>query len=278
MAETSLKNNVYAMIIALGTSGIFFLIGIALAGVLILSLIPLYVSDSSQQPYGDVYRISSLIIKAVYTNITVNFTGGNILSVAELSNICTQIFRAKNVDGFLSCVATNFSAYGPSNDTSALTALRRRRNVDDTSLYEIGDLLVLFSDTCSNRRALSKWYSRLIDGQNSSCVAQRATACRSFISSPNNITNSNQWLPFPVGYSQVIYTNDTSCAAVSVSKIYNIATTAYAGVYTRNNLTRPSGLLKGDCLYDSILPQTDLQNLISSPMNSPASKCTYTIG
>ena len=91
------------MIVALGTSGVFFLIGIALAGVLVLSLIPIYVPDSSQQPYGDgiksfrltqthmfsflVYRISSLTIKAIYTNITVNFTGGNILSVAELSNI-----------------------------------------------------------------------------------------------------------------------------------------------------------------------------------------------
>ncbi|UJR33602.1 hypothetical protein I4U23_021039 [Adineta vaga] len=275
---SSVKNSAFGAVVALGTSGVAVLIGIFLIGVLVVSLIPVFVSDQSQEAYGDVYRISSLTIKAIYTNVSVNFTGGAILSLSAMSRICTEIFRQKNIKDFYACVATNFTAYGPSNDTSGTTALRRRRNLDDTSVYQIGDILLLFSNTCGNRRALSKWYSRLVEGENSSCTARRATACRSFITTPNNGYNGNRWFPLPAGYSQVIYTNGTGCASISISSIYNIGTSAYPLVYSRYNLTRSSGLLIGDCRYDSILSKGNLTALVDATMNPPISLCTSTIG
>jgi hypothetical protein len=89
---------------------------------------------------------------------------------------------------------------------------------------------LLFWNTCSNQRALGKWYASLTRTQNSSCVTQRATACRSFISTPNVGSRSNQWLPFSGGYTQLIVTNVTGCAAITIDRMYNVYYYNYASV------------------------------------------------
>ncbi len=75
--------------------------------------------------------------------------------------------------------------------------------------------------------------------QNSSCYAQRVSACRKFISTPNTGTTSSQWLPIPVGFSQLILTNGTVCAAVSITSMFNVAYYNYPAVYGYYNVTTP---------------------------------------
>jgi hypothetical protein len=86
----------------------------------------------------------------------------------------------------------------------------------------------------------------LTSSQNSSCLARRASACRAFITTPNNGSGSfaNQWSPFPNGYSQLVYTNGTSCAGISISNIYNVAASSYASLNSRYNITRPLGSIR----------------------------------
>jgi len=101
-------------------------------------------------------------------------------------------------------------------------------------------MLLLFSNTCSNQRALGRWYSTLTYQQNSSCVAQRAAACRAFIANPNTGTTSNQWSPFPVGFTQLIITNITGCAAISIGSMSNVYYYNYASLYNRTNVGKSS--------------------------------------
>jgi len=136
-------------------------------------------------------------------------------------------------------VASNFSAYGPTGYTDPSLAIRRR-SLNDVALYEVGDMYILFSNPCSNRRALGNWFTSLTRYQNSSCVVRRATACRSFITTPNPGGYSNQWYPFSNGYTQLVVTNVTGCAAVSISSIYNVYYYNYASIYGRYNITRSS--------------------------------------
>jgi hypothetical protein len=86
----------------------------------------------------------------------------------------------------------------------------------------------------------------LTSNQNSSCLAQRAAACRAFITTPNNgsVSSTNQWSPFPYGYTQLVNTNGTGCAAISISNIYNIAASSYASLNSRYNITRPLGSIR----------------------------------
>lgn len=151
---------------------------------------------------------------------------------------CTEIFRAKRIPGFYACVATNFVAYGPSSYTSGNSALKRR-SVDDVAIYEIGNISLLFWNTCSNQRALTKWYSLLTHSQNSSCVAHRAAACRAFITTPNPGGFGNQWVPVPSGYTQLVVANVTGCATISITSLYNVAYYNYGTIYGRYNLSLP---------------------------------------
>lgn len=103
---------------------------------------------------------------------------------------------------------------------------------------------LLFWNTCSNRRALGQWFLSFTRAQNSSCVAQRATTCRSFISTPNAGNRFNQWSPFPSGYTQLVVTNVTGCAAITIDRMYNVYYYNYASVlgqfsnYTRSPVNR----------------------------------------
>ena len=87
--------------------GIVILVVALVVGMLILSLIPIYVPNNSDHGFGEsnfrysirtnqkrfffflclVYTIPGLTIKVIYTNLTVNFTGGSVLSLTGLSNI-----------------------------------------------------------------------------------------------------------------------------------------------------------------------------------------------
>jgi hypothetical protein len=75
--------------------------------------------------------------------------------------------------------------------------------------------------------------------QNSSCLSQRITACRKFITTPNSGAFGNQWYPLPVGYTQLVLTNGTVCAAISITSIYNVAYFNYPSVYGAYNITTP---------------------------------------
>ncbi|CAF0786721.1 unnamed protein product [Adineta steineri] len=280
MAGSPIKTAAMAVGVALGSGGIIVLVGLLVVGMVILSLIPIYEPNHSHQGAGEIYRIQSLPIKVLFANLTpsTNFSGGSVLNMAELSAICTSILRAKNIKDFYGCVATNFTVYGLANDSTSTTRRRRQQIVGESSTYEIGDILLLFSNTCGNKRALGNWYSRLLNGQNSSCVARRAAACKSFITTPNNgaVTISNQWFPFPSFYSQIVTTNVTSCAALTINRIYNVPIGAYGTVYgsTQFNITRPSGAVPNDCQYYQIVSQADMQNLVSNQTASASSATT----
>ncbi len=105
------------------------------------------------------------------------------------------------------------------------------------ALYEIGNISILFRNTCSNRRALGRWYSTLITADNSSCVARRAAACRAFITTPNPGNLLNQWSPMASGFTQLIASNGTGCAPVAIDYLYNVAYFNYANLYSRFNVS-----------------------------------------
>ena len=143
----------------------------------------------------------------------------------------------------------------------------------------------------------------MTSSQNSSCLAQRASTCRNFITTPNNASLGNLWSPFPVGYSQVVYANNTGCASISISSIFNVPAGLYSSLINsiinpRFNLTRTVTARKlkrffpvfqieksllcffylaGDCQYYSILSQSDLKALVDSANSPPLSLCTSVV-
>jgi hypothetical protein len=128
-------------------------------------------------------------------------------------------------------------AYGPFNNTDSVSK-RRRRVLVDQSAYEVGDILLYFSNTCGDTRARGIW-SFSLTSQNSSCVTQRLNQCKSFITSPtpNLQGTSNLWSPFPTGFTQLIRNNFTSCTPISISKIYNVPISQYYIAGNRSNTT-----------------------------------------
>ncbi|CAF4228994.1 unnamed protein product, partial [Adineta steineri] len=90
------------------------------------------------------------------------------------------------------------------------------------------------------------------------------------------VTISNQWFPFPSFYSQIVTTNVTSCAALTINRIYNVPIGAYGTVYgsTQFNITRPSGAVPNDCQYYQIVSQADMQNLVSNQTASASTAIT----
>lgn len=129
------------------------------------------------------------------------------------------------------------------------TTVVRRRALNDVALYEIGDMKLLFWNTCSNQRALGQWLFGLVRSRNSSCVARRAAACLNFIATPNtNIgSTNNQWLPFPNSFTQLVVTNITGCAAISITSMYNVYYNNYGSVYNYfSNVTKIPDLTHGN--------------------------------
>lgn len=92
-------------------------------------------------------------------------------------------------------------------------------------------MYLLFRNTCASQRPLGQWSLNISHTQNSSCYARRAAACRAFITTPNTGSYGNQWSPLPAGYTQLIVTNYTGCAAIAVTNIANVYYYNYARIY-----------------------------------------------
>lgn len=246
--------------ITLGGSAVFIIFAAFIVGVIVISLIPFYTSTTNINVAEETYKINGLVIRGTFANLGFNFTGGQVLNRGTLADICTQIFRSQNIRDFHACVVTNLVAFGPSNSTDLLLN-RKRRTINDATIYEVAYISLLFKYPCGSRSNFYDTWSFLLRGaRNNSCISRRISYCQQFV-------NSRQlWTPFPKAYTQLIVGNGTTnCASIALSNVRNLAPENYAGVAIRFNTTVTSEN-PGYCSLGSTMTPAEVQNFVQ--MNS----------
>ncbi|CAF1453621.1 unnamed protein product [Adineta steineri] len=175
------------------------------AAIIVLSLIPLYTANRGEIGYGEHYQIKTLVIKALGQNISFTANNATVTDSRDLSLLFTSIYQDHGVANLKGCIATNFHAF--SGNTSNFN--RRRRREIEIGLYEIGELNIYYSTSCSHKNDESKY---ITNTSLSTCVKNRLIECNNLV---NGSLNASDWTRFSNPFLQTI-TNNASNQSLAI--------------------------------------------------------------
>jgi hypothetical protein len=123
------------------------------------------------------------------------------------------MYRNQGATNFAGCVATNFRAFGPYNNSQN----SRRRRVTYVGMYEIGEIDLYYSTSCPKKGDRLK-YSNSTSLTN--CVKNRLTACNNLVNGSSNFT---EWNPLPIQFLQsIVDQNGSDYRTIDVTNLFVI--------------------------------------------------------
>jgi hypothetical protein len=235
--------------------GLFLL---AIAATVILSLIPTFTSNNSQQPSGEEYRCYAIMIKMLYTNITSNFSDSVIGNNQDLNTYCTQQLLNQNIPNVAGCVLINGYAWGPYNTS---TNSRRRRDVT-VGLYAIFEARVFFSNCCGKKTDINQY-------QNGTTLSnwayQRLGYANSLVNNNGYSTSFIQWTPTPTFSISIVDSTLAAYHSVAPSQVYGVPTSkANAIASTLGVSNTVENQLNTGCQYAGSVPISTINNIIAA--------------
>jgi len=143
MAGTGSRFSIIGPALAIGGLCLLGLIGLAIAAIIILSIIPTYTQQTSTQGNGEEYRMDQLVLRAL-TDSSVAYNR-SIVDSPALSAACTKAMQTGGDASFYACVITNIKA---ANGTAMNATTTRRRKRYTGSLFLICTARVFFKSRC----------------------------------------------------------------------------------------------------------------------------------
>jgi hypothetical protein len=239
--------------------GLFLL---AIATAIILSLIPIYTSNHSQQGYGSEYTFDSLMLKLSYTNNSDTYNGTTIGNSSALSSACTTYFETLGYSNFAGCVVYNGQAWAPYNNSK--TSRRRRRAPTTVGMYAIFTVRIFRTVACPSESDGNKTES---SSSISACNLQGIKQCNKLVN--DLLTTFAPWASTNAVILEVLNTED-SYDAISALPIYGVPRQIAAAV--ASDLSGVSGAVIGNlqrgCRYVGQRSIAYIDSVISSQTSS----------
>jgi hypothetical protein len=235
--------------------GLFLL---AIAATVILSLIPTFTSNNSQQPSGEEYRCDAMMLKMLYTNLTSNFSDSVIGSSESLNTYCTQQLLNQNIPNVAGCVLINGYAWGPYNTS---TNSRRRRDVT-VGLYAVFEGRVFFSNCCCKKSDENQYQS---SNTISNCVYQRLGYANSLVNNNGYSTSFNQWTPTPTFSISIVDSTLAAYHSVSPSQVYGVPSSKAISIGSTLGLSNTvEAQLNSGCRYIGPISLANINSIIAT--------------
>jgi len=122
----------------------------------------------------------------------------------------------RNQANFAGCVATNFLAFGPYNN-SRNSRRRRIARAAYVGMYEIGEIDLYYSTSCPRKSDILKYANST---SLSNCVKNRLTACNNLVNGSSNLT---EWNPLPIHFLQsIVDQNGSDYRIIEVMNLFGI--------------------------------------------------------
>lgn len=247
------------------------LIMLAIAATIILSLISIYTSNDSQVGFGDEYRLNSVVLKAIFGNVSKSFINGTVADNPALSSLCGMVYRGQGAIRFAGCVAQNFRA---TKGNTSLSSRRRRQN-EPAGLYMLGQLRIFYSTACPRKADKSKFAG---NSSLSTCVTQRLNQCNAIV----NATNFTEWGPVPNGFTlSVVDTTLSGYVALGVQRLFAVPFAIARALVTPTSLapdsnSGPAIALGNGCQYIGPLSQAAIAAALAAQSTATTTLPTST--
>jgi len=234
--------------------GLFLL---AIAATVVLSLIGIYTSNSSQDTWGEEYD-STLLMKVIYTNTTYTFANGTVADNTAMSTLCGTVYRkASSLKSFAACIMTNFYANGPYNDSQ--TNKRRRRGIGTQGFAMAGTSRIFYSRRCQGTAAKNSYAN---SSSLNTCIKQRLAECNRILNSSGTLT---AWTPLPTPFSlSAVESKLSGYIALVVSTLLSFPTSL--GAIIAKNLgfsAQTISEISGGCRYIGPISQADIATAVA---------------
>jgi len=248
------------------------LIFVAIAAMVVLSLISLYPPNQSQPGFGEEYRVNALMLKSLYTNSSTAFSNSVMADNTQLSTLCTTTYVNSGQTNVAGCLVGNNTAYGPYNTSTS--SRRRRQTLATVGLYTIGYARIFYTTSCPSRADRLKYAN---SSSISSCVSQRLAACNALF---NNSATFTQWTPVPSSLTYYIVNAIlTGYIGVLVSAVFGIPTSTAATIAQSLNLNATViSQIRAGCEYIGPLSLAQLYAILASQASQTTTLPTSTNG
>jgi len=239
--------------------GLFLL---AIAATVVLSLIGIYTSNSSQNTWGEEYQ-STLLMKVIYANTTYTFANGTVADSTTMSTLCGTMYRkTSSVKSFAACIMTNFYASGNTSYNDSTTAKRRRRANVGVGTYGLGMAgtgRYFYSRRCLGTATKGSYAN---SSSLNSCIKQRIAECNKLFNSTGTLTS---WTPLPNSFAlSIVESKLSGYIPLSVSNLLSFPTSLGAIIAALLGFSPQTiSEIASGCRYIGPISQADIATAVA---------------